>query len=77
MLPGQPQQENNNQMAKQNNITIRLGAAHWDAKVNTGEAQPIHFDIRAMDGSQRGEFFYELRKAISGQKPRRRNKRTR
>lgn len=41
-------------------ITIRLGAAHWDATIATADG-PLHFNIRAMTREQKGKFFAALR----------------
>lgn len=41
-------------------ITMRLGAAHWDALILT-DTGPLHFNIRTMNRQQRGQFFGALR----------------
>jgi hypothetical protein len=37
----------------QHTMTIRLGAAHWDATVCNG----AHFDFRKMTGAERKEWY--------------------
>ena len=44
------------------NIIIRMGAAHWDARVNSNGSQ-VHFDLRAMDKKERSVFHRELMNA--------------
>ena len=45
-------------------LTIRMGAAHWDARLATGE----HFDFRKMNYDQRrmwyGAFMSSVRKVF-------------
>jgi hypothetical protein len=44
-------------------IIIRMGAAHWDARVRHND-QVIMFDFRSMTGKQRSQFHRELMNGV-------------
>lgn len=44
------------------NIIIRMGAAHWDARVRKG-TEFVQFDFRTMDKKERSAFHRELMNA--------------
>jgi hypothetical protein len=46
------------------NIIIRMGAAHWDAKVRDAAGKLFHFDFRKMDKKRRSDFHRELMNAF-------------
>jgi hypothetical protein len=48
---------------KKPNVTIRMGAAHWDAHVRTKEGS-AHFDFRSMDKKERSDFHREFMNAF-------------
>ncbi len=46
------------------NIIIRMGAAHWDARVRGADGKWITFDFRTMEKKQRSTFHRELMNAF-------------
>lgn len=50
------------------NITIRMGAAHWDCTVKGNDGSTLHFDFRKMDRKQRSDFHRELMNAYRAQR---------
>jgi hypothetical protein len=44
-------------------ITIRMGAAHWDARIHQGSDE-MRFDFRTMDRKERSAFHRELMNAF-------------
>lgn len=46
------------------NIIIRMGAAHWDARVRGADGNFVHFNFRTMDKKQRSTFHRELMNAF-------------
>lgn len=44
-------------------VTIRMGAAHWDATVQAN-GRPVHFDFRKMDRTQRGRWYGTFMAAV-------------
>lgn len=53
-------------MKQHHSLTIRMGAAHWDATINTGNGKPVVFNFRDMDTTARkkwyGAFMSSVRK---------------
>lgn len=47
-------------MNKEPNIIIRMGAAHWDARVRVKDGSFVHFNFRTMEKKQRSDFHREL-----------------
>ena len=45
-------------------IIIRMGAAHWDARVKDKDGNVITFDFRTMDKKQRSNFHREFMNAF-------------
>lgn len=45
-------------------IIIRMGAAHWDARVQGPNGNVITFDFRTMDKRARSDFHRELMNAF-------------
>lgn len=50
-------------MAKPN-VIIRMGAAHWDARVKKADGTYAHFDFSQMDKKQRSTFHREFMNAF-------------
>lgn len=46
------------------NIIIRMGAAHYDARVRGADGEFVHFDLSRMDKKARHVFRRELVKAF-------------
>lgn len=46
-----------------NRITIRMGAAHWDARVNTANG-PVTFNFRTMTKRERSDWHREFMNGI-------------
>jgi hypothetical protein len=46
------------------NITIRMGARHWDARVRDSKGNFISFDFHKMDKKERSTFHRELMNAF-------------
>lgn len=45
-------------------ITIRMGAAHWDATIEQDGHQPLHFNFRSMERRARSDFHREFMNAF-------------
>jgi hypothetical protein len=45
-------------------IIIRMGAAHWDARVRGADGKPVQYNFRTMDKKQRSDFHRELMNAF-------------
>ena len=41
---------------KRGNVTVRMGAAHWDVTIKDATYGDLHFNLRKMDRHQRGRF---------------------
>lgn len=50
------------------NITIRMGAAHWDCTVKGSDGKLIHFNLRKMERKGRSDFHRELMNAYRAQR---------
>ena len=46
------------------NIIIRMGAAHWDARVRDSKGNFINFNFRSMEKKARSTFHRELMNAF-------------
>lgn len=46
------------------NVIIRMGAAHWDARVKSADGSFVRFDFRGMDKRQRSDFHREFMNAF-------------
>ena len=55
-----------------NNITIRMGAAHWDVRVRAADGSVVTFDHRTMSKDEKRIFHREFLNAFrANMKPRR------
>jgi len=52
---------------KKPTIVIRMGAAHWDARIKNG-SNTLHFDFRTMDRKERSAFHREFMNAFRQQR---------
>lgn len=46
------------------NVIIRMGAAHWDARVRKDDGTFAHFDFRAMERKDKSAFHREFMNAF-------------
>lgn len=51
-------------------VTIRMGAAHWDATIAPPEGEQLHFDFRQMAKRERSDFHREFMNAFRATQPR-------
>lgn len=46
------------------NIVVRMGAAHWDARIKLPSGEVLHFYFHKMDKKQRSDFHREFMNAF-------------